>query len=110
MLYKKMLCVLVALQFVALAAGAAPTLINHEEVIEGAARVVLRLNDNLHGVALVYPCDSCSPLRLFVTPATVVLEDGARRSLAKGHDFGAANIDVFYLVKEKRVTRFHPWR
>lgn len=110
MISRKMLCAFVALQFAALAVFAAPTLVNHEEVIEGAAEVVLRLNDDQNGVALVYPCPSCKTVRLAVTPETVVVTDGTSNPLAKGQDLGSANIDVFYLVKEKRVTRFRPWR
>lgn len=85
-----------------------PKIINFEEGIEGAT-VKLTLDRRLNGVARVRPCPTCKPLRLAVTPATRLVKNGRQIPLTQDINLRGKEVDVFYHVAEKRVTRLR-WK
>lgn len=79
-------------------------MIHHEDAIE-AQSVEFFVNAGGNGSVVVRECDNCAPVKLKVTRDTKAYENGAEVPLANLSGATRQWAVVFYLVKDKTVSR-----
>lgn len=79
-------------------------MIQHEDAIE-AQSVEFFVNAAGRGSVVVRECDTCAPVRLKVTPDTRAFDNGAEVPLASLSGAARQSAVVFYLVKDRTVSR-----
>ena len=108
---KRIVCTVMVFPALVAAAYAAPVLIEHEDVIEGATVVTLQVAPGARsGTASVRACPTCEQVRLRVTPQTVIVDGDVTTHVSGPVDFTGRIVDVFYLPAEREVTRLRPWQ
>lgn len=101
-----------------LASESTPVLIPYEDSVEGGTVLDFKIEvttnkKELTGTGVVTigrPCQGCGPLRLKVTPLSqVIVADQPDRPMPLTSMTGLIGKtgDVFYVIKDKRLTRIH---
>lgn len=79
-------------------------MIQHEDAIE-AQSVEFFVNAGGNGSVVVRECNTCAPVRLKVTRDTKAYDNGSEVPLASLSGAARQSAVVFYLVKDKTVSR-----
>jgi hypothetical protein len=85
---------------------AVPTMTPYEDGIEGGTVVDLDVDSMGNGVATIgRQCKGCGPIQLKVTPLSRVVVGGRQVPIRPDTKLKGRIGDVFYVIKEKRLTR-----
>lgn len=91
----------------------APTITPYEDSVEGGTVVALKMEVTAKKVPTGYgvvtigrQCQGCEPLLLKVTPSSQVVMAGRPMPITSNTALIGRTGDVFYVIKEKRLTRF----